>query len=310
MNYLQNIYRDRLETKKSQLDKIRPISPAILNKIREKLKIAATYNSNAIEGNTLTQKETFLVINEGITVRGKSLKDHLEAQNHYEAIDYLYDIVDRNSKIEPSEKLIREIHKLICLDTLKEEAGNYRKSNVIINGSSHRPPVVAEVLPLMNELVRYWKLNEKKMNPVQLAAIIHHKLVYIHPFTDGNGRTARAIMDLILLRGGYPLAIILKNDRKKYYKYLSAADNGNYKPFVNFIAQAVNWSLDLYLEVFSDKVTQWLPLSQLAKRSKLTERHLNLLCRNGKLEAHKGGRIWMATTASLEKYLSARLRQK
>jgi len=310
MNYLQSIYRDRLEAKKSQLDKIRPISPAILNKIREKLKIAATYNSNAIEGNTLTQKETFLVINEGITVRGKPLKDHLEAQNHYEAIDYLYDIVDRNSEIEPSEKLIREIHKLICLDTLKEEAGNYRQSNVIINGSNHRPPVVAEISPLMNELVRYWKSNEKKMNTVELAAIIHHKLVYIHPFTDGNGRTARAIMDLILLRGGYPLAIILKNDRKKYYKDLSTADNGNCKPFVNFIAQAVNWSLDLYLEVFSDKATQWLSLSQLAKKYKLTERHLNLLCRNGKLEAHKEGRVWMATTASLEKYLATRLRQK
>lgn len=310
MNYLQNIYKGRLENKKSLLDKIRPISPAILSKIREKLKIATTYNSNAIEGNTLTQKETFLVINEGITVRGKSLKDHLEAKNHYEAIDYLYDIVDRNSKIEPSEKLIREIHKLICSDTLKEEAGNYRKSNVIINGSNHRPPVVAEISPLMNELVRYWKFNEKKMNPVELAAIIHHKLVYIHPFTDGNGRTARAIMDLILLRGGYPLAIILKNDRKKYYKYLSVADNDNYKPFVNFIAQAVNWSLDLYLEVFSDKATQWLSLSQLAKKYKLTERHLNLLCRNGKLEAHKEGRIWMATSASLEKYLATRLRQK
>ncbi|MFZ2414679.1 MAG: Fic family protein [Minisyncoccia bacterium] len=310
MNYLQDIYKTRLESKKDQLDKIRPISPAILSKIREKLKIAATYNSNAIEGNTLTLKETFLVINEGITVRGKSLKDHLEAQNHYEAIDYLYDIVDQKSKIEPSEKLIREIHKLICSDTLKEEAGNYRKSNVIINGSNHKPPVVAEISPRMNELVRYWKLNERKMNPVELAAIIHHKIVYIHPFTDGNGRTARAIMDLILLRSGYPLAIVLKNDRKKYYKYLSMADAGNYKPFVSFIAQTVNWSLDLYLEALSDRATQWLSLSQLAKKFKLTERHLNLLCRNGKLEAHKEGRIWMATTASVEKYLTDRLRQK
>jgi Fic family protein len=117
-------------------------------------------------------------------------------------------------------------------------------------------------------------------------------------------------MDLILLRNGYPLAIVLKNDRKKYYKYLSMADADNYKPFVSFIAQTVNWSLDLYLEALSDKVTSYLSLSQLAKRFKLTERHLNLLCRNGKLEAHKEGRIWVAAVISVEKYLSTRIRQR
>lgn len=146
-----------------------------------------------------------------------------------------------------------------------------------------------------------------------MAAVLHHRLVHIHPFFDGNGRTARLVMNVVLMRVGFPLAVVLKNDRKKYYRTLGEADKGKYDPFVRFIAQAVERTLDIYLKVLtpSRKTKEhFISLAELAKDSKFTEKYLNLLARNGKLEAHKEGRIWLSSKEALKRYLEGRERKR
>ena len=175
-----------------------------------------TYNSNAIEGNSLTLKETYWVVNEGLTVKGKPLKDHLEAKDHHAALDYLYDLIDHRKNQTLSEQLIRTLHQLITRETEEEWAGRYRQSNVIIGGADHKPPDALEIPSQMRDLMDWLKDNQRKFNIVELAALLHHRLVFIHPFLDGNGRTARLVMNILLMRFGYPLVVILKNDRKKY----------------------------------------------------------------------------------------------
>jgi len=183
-----------------------------------------TYNSNAIEGNSLTLRETFLIINEGITVKGKPLKDHLEAKDHHAALQYLYELVELDKRNTISEQLIRSLHQLITLETDKEWAGVYRNANVIITGTKHQPPDVLEVPHRMRELIDWLQVNQTYFHTIEIATLLHHQLVHVHPFFDGNGRTARLLMNVVLMQNGFPLTIILKNDRKKYYRVLARAD--------------------------------------------------------------------------------------
>ncbi len=311
MTYLSKTIAARLKTKKDQLDKLRPLPSAAVKKLQERFRLEMTYNSNAIEGNSLTLKETFLVINEGITVKGKPLKDHLEAKDHYAALEYLYDLVEKDRRHTISERLIRSLHQLIVQETEREQAGKYRTANVYIAGAKHTPPDAFEVPRMINEAI-YWLSRNKKMDIVELSAMFHHKLVYIHPFFDGNGRTARLAMNLILMRNGYPLSIILKQDRKKYYNVLAKADAGQYAPLVNFIAQSVERSFDVYLKTLAPHKVKERPftLSQLAKGTPYSAKYLNLLARQGKLEAHKEGRNWLSSREALRRYLENRERKK
>ena len=281
--------------------------------MREQFGIEMTYNSNAIEGNSLTLKETFLVINEGLTIKGKSLNDHLEAKSHTEALEYLYELVDKDSRSTISERLIKELNLIVMRDIDKKWAGRYRNSNVIIGGADHAPPDALDVPSLMQELINWARQNRKALHPVELAAILHHRLVNIHPFLDGNGRTARLAMNIILMQAGFPLAVILKNDRKKYYRMLAEADKGSYPPFVRLIAQAVLRSLNIYLKVLTPARRgreRFIPLSDLAKDSKFTGKYLNLLARSGKLDAYKEGRNWLSSKEALKRYLDGRERKR
>ena len=298
-NTIQN-----LDEKLNELDAVRPIQKTILSKIQEQLQIEMTYNSNAIEGNTLTLKETFLVMQEGLTIKGKSLKDHLEVTDQTRALEFLYKIVSRRSKIKFSEVVIRQFHSLVVQSTESDISGKYREGIVQISGSSHRPPEANEVADLMNKLVLWLKKEGKKLHVVERAAIIHHKLVSIHPFWDGNGRTARLIMNLILMQAGFPIAVILKVDRKRYYRVLSQADKGDLKPICEFVAQAVNRSLNLYLKSIKvrPKVKQGKSLKELSKKSDYSSNYLRKLATQGKLEAWKEGRNWLSTEEALEKY--------
>lgn len=313
MTYLDEKIKERLATKLKTLNSYRPLPKSALLKIREQFEIEMTYNSNAIEGNSLTLKETYLVINEGITIKGKPLKDHLEAKSHQEALDYLYDLVQKEKRKIISEALIRLFHQIVMQDIDKEWAGRYRNSQVLIGGAAYKPPEAIEVPKLVEDLVDWIRKNRNKFHPVELAALIHYELVAIHPFFDGNGRTARLLMNVILLQAGYPLAIILKNDRKKYYNVLSKADKGDLIPFVRFIAQAVERSLDIYLETLTPKEKKkekFVSLSQLSKRTNFSPKYLNLLVRLGKLEAHKEGRVWFSSKEALERYLAGRERKR
>jgi Fic family protein len=302
-----------IENKFSKLNKLRPLPPSALRKLREHFRIEMTYNSNAIEGNSLTQKETFLVVNEGLTVKGKPLKDHLEATDHHAALEYLEDIVEHTKKATISEHLLKSLHQIITKTTEKEWAGKYRDSNVIIGGADHRPPEAITIPEHMKNLMSWLKENYKALHIVECAALFHHKLVHIHPFFDGNGRTARLAMNVLLMESGFPLVIILKNDRKKYYRVLAAADSGNLKPLVSFIAQAVERSLEIYLNSLtpaSQKKEKYIRLSELAENSTYSAKYLNLLVREGKLEAHKEGRVWLSTKEALERYIEGRSRKR
>ncbi len=312
MNYLDAKIKKRLEEKLNRIKKYRPLPKSAVEKIREQFQIEMTYNSNAIEGNQLTLKETFLVINEGVTIKGKPLKDHLEAKNHQEALDYLYNLVSGKKKIF-SESLIRNFNQIVLQNIDKEWAGKYRNNEVAITGSTHKPPQASDVPGLVFDLVNWLNKNKKKIHPVELAAIVHYKLVSIHPFFDGNGRTARLLMNLILMEKGFPLAIILKNDRKRYYNDLSKADKGELTPFINFVARSVERSLDIYLRVLipiNKSKEKFIPLSELSKKTNFSAKYLNLLARKGKLEAYKEGRNWVSSEQALKRYLENRERKR
>jgi len=313
MNYLDAKIRDRLEEKLKILKSYRPLPKSAVKKIREQFEIEMTYNSNAIEGNSLTLKETFLVINEGITIKGKPLKDHLEARNHKVALDYLYELVSKDKNNTFSEALIKSFNQIVIQDIDKEWAGKYRNSEVMITGSKYKPPQAIDVPRLMLEFINWLKKNKNKFYTVELAAIIHYQLVAIHPFFDGNGRTTRLLMNIILMERGYPLAIILKNDRKRYYSDLVKADMGDLIPFVRFIARAVERSLDIYIKVLTpaNKTKEnFVSLKELSKEIGFSSKYLNLLARTGKLEAHKENRNWVSSKKALKRYLDGRERKR
>lgn len=313
MKYLNSILQKRIDEKLKIINSFRPLPASLVRKLQKQFKIEMTYNSNGIEGNSLTLKETFLVINEGLTIKGKPLKDHLEAKNHFEALEYLSELVEHDKKHTVSEVLIRQLQEIVMQETDKEWAGKYRSANVIISGSDHTPPDAIEVPKKMRNLIEWIQNNKKKLAPVELAAIVHHKLVYIHPFFDGNGRVARITMNLFLMQVGYPLVIVLKNDRKKYYTVLDYADRGDYTPLVRFIAQSVERSLNIYLSILTPKSKQkenFLPLSKMAKGTSFSAKYLNLLARSGKLEAYKKGRNWLTSREAIEEYLANRERKR
>ncbi|TSD02455.1 MAG: filamentation induced by cAMP protein Fic [Parcubacteria group bacterium Athens0714_24] len=312
MPYLEKNLKERIEAKLNQMQKLRPLSVASVRKLREQFALEMTYNSNAIEGNKLTLKETFLVINEGLTIKGKSLKDHLEAKDHYDALNYLYEQIEYGGRHTVSEVFIRNIHRLIVKETESEEVGKYRTSNVVIAGSDHNPPEASGVPFLMRDLLKWVQKNKNKIHPIELSAVLHHKLVFIHPFFDGNGRTARLVMNLVLMQKGYPLVVVLKNDRKKYYQTLALADKGDYRPFVRFIAQAVERSMNIYLKTLIPSKAakeKYLPLSEISRQTPYSEKYLNLLARFGKIEAHKEKRNWLTTLGAVERYIKNRKRK-
>jgi Fic family protein len=313
MGYLSREMQKRLDDKLALLNSLRPLPSSAVRKLRDQFGLELTYNSNAIEGNSLTLKETFLVINEGLTIKGKPLKDHLEAKSHTEALEYMYELVDKDKRSTLSELLIRELNQIVVRDVDQKWAGRYRNSRVIIGGAEHAPPEAVDVPRLMQSLIDWMRKKRKTLHPVELAAILHHRLANIHPFFDGNGRTSRLVMNIILMQAGFPLVVVLKNDRKKYYRTLAEADKGNYFPFVLFIAQAVQRSLDIYIKTLTPakmKKEQFVPLVELATGSRFTGKYLNLLARSGRLEAHKEGRNWLSSKEALNRYLDGRMRKR
>lgn len=305
----QHIQR-RLDEKLAKLNKLRPLSATQVQKLREQLEIEMTYNSNAIEGNSLTLRETWLVLHEGMTIKGKPLKDHLEAKDHKEALDFLFELVS-GKRCTISEHLIRQLHQLVVQETEKEWAGRYRNGAVVIGGATHMPPDAVDVPRQMANLIQWLKKNERKLHTVELSAVLHHKLAAIHPFFDGNGRTARLVMNIVLMRKGFPLAIILKNDRKKYYDVLQKADDGDVAPLALFIAQAVERTLDLYLRTFTrEKLGKLVSLAEVSRNTPYGQKYINLLARTGRIFAVKRGRIWYTTKEAIEEYRKGRLRKR
>ena len=236
---------------KSRLSELRPLPAEALKKIEEAFAIEYTYESNRIEGNTLTLQETELVVNEGVTIAGKSMREHLEAINHAEAIDYIKDFA--KSEQEISERTIKEIHALVLHGINRENAGRYRTVPVMIAGSQHLPPQPYLIEKQMEDFIlSFQQMEIQGVHPILIAAYLHDELVRIHPFIDGNGRTSRLLMNLYLLRIGYTLVSLKgSNDEKiAYYKALEASHTEKQpEVFQAFVAEAERSSLKRYLSV-------------------------------------------------------------
>ena len=240
---------DEIDALKAALNKFRELDSF---RIAQALELEYTFESNRIEGNTLTLRETDLVINEGLTISGKSMREHLEAINHVEAVAYIKQLIERNFSFNERELL--SVHNLILRGIIPEDAGRFRKVQVMIKGSSHMPPQPFLVPKQMEDYFLWMEENENKLHPVILAAEMHERLVTIHPFIDGNGRTSRLIMNLILLQNGYVIANI-KGDyetRMKYYQSLETAQtSGNKEDFILLIAQIEKECMQRYLDIIS-----------------------------------------------------------
>lgn len=291
---------ERLAEKKALLDSRRPLPPDTLRRLHDDLRVSLTYHSNAIEGNTLSLRETMLVIEHGITIGEHSLKEHLEARNHAEAFDYVTSLVDRQASID--EDVILTLHRIV-MDKNLASAGAYRSGPVRIRGSTLQPPPAREVPRLMREWADWLAGEGQQYPPVVRATIAHHGFVAVHPFEDGNGRTGRLLLNLLLMREGYPPALLLREWRVGYIEALAAADRRVYRPLVNLVGRAVEQALERYLEACN--VTpddDWLPLSELAEASGHSSEYLALLIRKGRLAGIKRGARWYSTHAALERY--------
>jgi Fic family protein len=298
----------RISDKKAQLDALRPLPSAAVRRLNEQLTLEWIYNSNAIEGNTLTLRETQLILEQGLTIGGKSLREHFEVINHQEAIQWVEGLATKAEPVGPYH--VRQLHALVLARIDDESAGQYRQLPVRIAGTSHEPAPVWDIATRMEDWAT-WLQTQEAAESVTVAAIAHHRLVAIHPFLDGNGRTARLIMNLILMRAGYPPAIIARVNRRQYYRVLSQADEGDVGPLVNFVGRAVERSLTLYLEACTLQMEptaldeEWVPLRQAAEWVDYSQEYLSLLARTGRLEAMKRGRVWHTTRRALQAYVAS-----
>jgi Fic family protein len=291
---------NRIDAAKELINKYRPLPASIVTRLKEEMIIDWTYNSNAIEGNTLSLRETQLVLETGITIGGKSLKEHLEAINHREAILFVEDLASKKTKI--TERNIKEIHSLILKEIDPKYAGRYRDIQVRISGSRHLPPEAVRIPELMERFSKK-RLSSSKQHPVEQAALAHFDFVSIHPFVDGNGRTARLLMNLILLKYAYFPAVILKNDRKKYYNALEKGHKGDINDFIFLVGRALERTINIYFEAIPKIKAHFISLAEAAKISPYSQDYLNVLARRGAIPAFKLKRNWVITKEALLKYI-------
>lgn len=303
-------FLSRIAEKKQQLDALRPIPEIALANIKQAFSVEWTYNSNSIEGNTLTLQETKMVIEEGFTIKGKSLREHFEAVNHQDAISFVESLVHPNYELNSVD--ILSIHELVLQKIEKEFAGRYRTSGVRISGANFVPPNALKVDKYIEDLIQWVTKDSTDLSPIIRSAIFHHRFVWIHPFFDGNGRTVRLLFNLLLMKEGYPPAIILRNDRKKYYDALNKANTGDYSKILLLTLQALERSLDIYLSSFTNTYDNYKPISQIVEEPGVQygQEYLSLLARKGKIDAFKEGRNWLTSIEAIEEYHANRKRKR
>ncbi len=242
----------RLDAKKTILDTASPLPPASLRSLIEDFRLRYTHETTAMEGNTLTLYETQAVLEHGITVHGKSLRDHLEVINAHESLDFLEKAIKAKEPV--TEKLILQFHQLLMKGILKDEAGFYRRIPVYIQGAAHVPPNWIKIPKLMSEL-ESWLNEAKNVHPVVLAAQAHIRLARIHPFVDGNGRTCRLLVNYILMQHGYPPALYKTENRDAYMRALDEVETSNEESFIRLTSEAAEWMLDRYVHLVNEMNT-------------------------------------------------------
>ena len=239
-----------IQNKKAELDAKRPLTPGSIVQLDDWYDVELTYTSNAIEGNTLTRSETAIVLEKGITVRGKPLKDHLEALDHKEALDYVRALARRDEALREAD--VRELHRLVLYRSDPEQAGRYATVQRFIQGSTVRFPGPAELPSLMGDFGQWL---QRASNDSRDAFEAHARLVTIHPFADGNGRTARLLTNLMLLKGGYPPVIVAPEHRPDYLDALETRQlGGDPAPFESFMAARLIESFDRYLDAIEKEL--------------------------------------------------------
>lgn len=281
---------EKLTQKKQELDGFRPLPPALLRNLNDWFRVELTYTSNAIEGNTLTRRETAVVIEQGLTVGRKTLREHLEATNHAQALGFVHDLVKKKPS-QLSRRDVLDIHSIILKGIDDHNAGHYRSIPVRISGSTVILPNPRQVADLMDDFQK-WLTSKHDLHPVEFAGEAHYRLVSIHPFVDGNGRTARLLMNLLLMMAGYPPAIIRKRDRLAYIGALEQAQLGGSKQdYEKIIMKAAERSLDIYLKAAQGEsaigdldTVQLLKIGELAKATGQTVPTIRFWTKQGLLE--------------------------
>jgi Fic family protein len=292
----------RIIEKTKDLNRHRPFDKLQLQKLREQFATQYIYNSTAIEGNTITLQETELILGQGITIGGRSIREHLDITNQREALSW----IEQKTKGHLLETDILTLHRITLKGISDFWAGRYKVSQNRILGSRLKTTPPHKVHSEMLNLIHVINKNPEKMSPIELAAWAHHDIARIHPFVDGNGRTARLLCNLILMKAGYPPIIIRNKDRKKYIDYLEKAHFGDLTSFIDFIGKAVEESLMLYLNAFerSTVETDLMPLSDL--KTGYSQEYLSLLARGGSLSAVKMNGVWHSSQKELELYQKRR----
>lgn len=300
---------DRIRRKKAELDKIRPLPKSVLDRLRHDFYIEWTHHTNAIEGNTLSLNETRVVLEEGLTIGGKTIREHLETISHRKAIEYIETLVHPNYALDIRD--ILRVHEIVLKPIDEIIAGRIRSGNVRISGANFLPPNAAKVPALLDELAEVMVSMPEDVHPVISAALFHHRFVWIHPFFDGNGRVARLFMNLLLMSRGYPPAIILRQDRKKYYEGLNAANQGDYTRFFRLILQAAERTLNIYLSA-GDPAVEYVPIGSIVSEDQVPYNadYIGQLARKGKIDAYKEGKEWYTTSAAIKAYMQKRKRNR
>lgn len=302
----------QLETKKKRLDSYKPLQNELIKNLEEWFRIELTYTSNAIEGNTLTRQETAMVVEEGLTVSGKSLAEHQEAINHAEAFDYIQTLINKK-KQELTAKDILDIHSIILNKIDDANKGRYRNVAVRLRGSETILPNPLKVPELMEEFIKWFQSNNSD-HAVKIAIDAHLKLVSIHPFIDGNGRTARLLMNLLLIQIGFPPAIVRKEDRSVYINSLEKAQTKNdLSDYYIVMLNAVDRSLDIYLEAAEPQRTnmpepnslqRFYTTDEVAKLLQVDPETVRRYVRQGDLRAVKlGGKFIRIDKADLDIFI-------
>ena len=269
--YMNDLLK-KITAKQKKVQAHRPLPPELIRNLDDWFKIELTYTSNAIEGNTLTRQETALVVEKGLTVAGKSLTEHLEAVNHAQALDFIKNL-SRQKRKNLTEKDILALNHTILSKIDDTNAGRYRSVPVRIAGSTVVMPNPMK-LPVLMENFMTWLHGKNSGHPATIAADAHFKFVSIHPFTDGNGRTARLLMNLLLMQEGYSPALIRKEDRLAYINAIEKGQlHGEMNDYYQIIYRSIERSLDIYLKAVekekpqgkSQKFRGLLKIGELAK---------------------------------------------
>lgn len=296
------------------------ITPEKIEEIRARMHVDFVFNSNKIEGSTLSRGETELVLN-GITIGkksipdalgGKDLEDILVAQNHSGAVKLIQDMAfDKTYQI--TEDDIKKIHGTVMKGVVAN-AGKYRDYDLQVQGAGFTPPPFYAVSENMKDFINMLNENHDELRPIELAAQAHYDFVWTHPFEDGNGRMARLLLNLVLVRNGYPFAVIRSVDKIKYLSTLRQMDvNHDFEPFLVYIARCAEQTLDLYIISGSaaDKTAEkLLPFSELAKSTPHSADYWSLLARKGRIDAIKEGKIWKTSRKIIKAYLTEQAEKK